>query len=151
MVTGRRKKCKSWNCPNLHTNVNGYCDECNRKYRAKHPDRYNEDGSKKMSEVYKKYDSKRENARERGYDWEWQKFRKRFLAGHPTCAICGAPSQVVDHKIATARQMMDADGRFSYLETDYQALCYRCNNLKGRTVDKASDEEYFRMKDLLKV
>ena len=149
MVTGRRKKCKSWNCPNLHTNMNGYCDECNRKYRAKHPDRYNEDGSKKFD--MKAYDEKRGNFRQRGYNYDWDKFRKRFLAGHPTCEICGAPAQCVDHKKATARQMMDALGEFSYLEDDYQALCYRCNIKKGQTIDKESDAEYFKMKDLLKV
>ena len=143
----RRKRCKQWGCPNFHNNKNGYCDECNRKYRAKHPDRYNEDGSKKTD--WKTYEEKRGNFRQRGYDYKWDKFKKRFLLAHPTCAICGAPAQCVDHKTTTARQMMDAYGEFVYNDEDYQALCFRCNTRKGRTTDKESDEEYFRMKDLL--
>ena len=143
----RRKRCKQWGCPNFHNNRNGYCDECNRKYRAKHPDRYNEDGSKKTD--WKTYEEKRGNFRQRGYDYKWDKFKKRFLLAHPTCAICGAPAQCVDHKTTTARQMMDAYGEFVYNDEDYQALCFRCNTRKGRTTDKESDEEYFRMKDLL--
>ena len=143
----RRKRCKQWGCPNFHNNRNGYCDECNRKYRAKHPDRYNEDGSKKTD--WKTYEEKRGNFRQRGYDYKWDKFKKRFLLAHPTCALCGAPAQCVDHKTTTARQMMDAYGEFVYNDEDYQALCFRCNTKKGRTTDKESDEEYFRMKDLL--
>lgn len=141
----RKKKCKQWNCPNLHYNKNGYCNECNAKYRAKHKDKYNEDGTKKRSI----YEENRPNARERGYTSKWDKFRKRFLLNHPTCAICGAPAQVVDHKTATAKQMLDAFGEFTYCDEDYQALCTRCNTIKGLTVDKESDREYFRMKDLL--
>ena len=143
----RRKRCKQWGCPNFHNNKNGYCDECNRKYRAKHPDRYNEDGTKKTD--WKAYEEKRGNFRQRGYDYRWDKFKKRFLLAHPTCALCGAPAQCVDHKTTTARQMMDAYGEFVYNDEDYQALCFRCNNRKGRTTDKESDEEYFRMKKLL--
>lgn len=143
----RRKRCKQWGCPNFHNNKNGYCDECNRKYRAKHPDRYNEDGSKKTD--WKAYEETRATARQRGYNYRWEKFRRAFLLAHPTCAICGEPAQCVDHKTTTARQMMDAYGEFVYSDEDYQALCYRCNTRKGRTTDKESDEEYFRMKNLL--
>ena len=146
-MTGRRKACKQWGCPNFHNNKNGYCDECNRKYRAKHPEKYNEDGSKKTD--WKAYEEKRGNFRQRGYDYRWDKFRKRFLLAHPTCAICGEPAQCVDHKTVTARQMMDAYGEFVYNDEDYQALCFRCNTRKGRTTDKESDEEYFLMKNLL--
>ena len=148
MVTGRRKACKQWGCPNFHYNKNGYCDECNRKYRAKHPDRYNDDGSKKFDA--KAYDERRGTRQQRGYDYTWIKFTKKFLASHPDCNICGAPALCVDHKIATAKQMMDAYGEFSYNEDDYQALCYRCNIKKGQTIDKKMDDEYFKMKDLLK-
>ncbi len=139
----RRKRCKQWGCPNFNTNRNGYCDECNAKYRAKHPEKYNSDGTRK-------YEENRPSVRARGYDYSWEKFRRRFLSLHPVCAICGAPAQCVDHKTMTARQMMDAFGEFVYNDEDYQALCFRCNTIKGRTADKASDEEYFRMKDLLK-
>lgn len=139
----RLKRCKQWNCPNLHTNKNGYCDSCNAKYRKKHPERY--------AEKDRKFDTKRPTARERGYDSDWEKFAKDFVRRHPVCEICHEqPSKVCDHKTDTARIMMDAYGKFDYSEENYQALCYSCNTRKGRTQDKAREEEYFRMKDLLK-
>ena len=142
-ITGRKKKCISWNCPNLHTNKNGYCNECNAKYRAKHPEKY----KKKEGKI----DAARPNARERGYTDKWTKFAKDFLSRHPICEICHKqPAQVCDHKTATARMMMDANGEFSYNEEDYQALCYACNTAKGRTIDKEMEAQYFFMKDLLK-
>ena len=142
-ITGRKKKCISWNCPNLHTNKNGYCNECNAKYRAKHPEKY----KKKEGKI----DAARPNARERGYTDKWTKFAKDFLSRHPICEICHKqPAQVCDHKTATARMMMDANGEFSYNEEDYQALCYACNTAKGRTTDKEMEADYFFMKDLLK-
>ena len=142
-ITGRRKKCLSWGCPNFHYNKNGYCNECNRKYRAKHPEKYKESG--------KKYDEKRPSSRERGYTTKWDRFSKDFLSRHPVCEICHQqPSQVVDHKTATARMMMDSYGEFDYTESNYQALCYACNTRKGRTTDKEMEAQYFFLKDLLK-
>ena len=34
------------------------------------------------------YDSRRGTSTERGYDYEWQQFRKRYLAEHPLCCDC---------------------------------------------------------------
>lgn len=129
-----KKKCKTFGCPNLHTNTNGYCDECNRKWREKHP-------------IVEKDD--RPSASRRGYNYKWQKFSRDFLALHPTCAICGAPARVCDHKNMTADMMMDAYGAFDLDPAHYQALCYRCNTRKGAREDKAMRKAYLRDKQYL--
>ncbi len=129
-----KKRCKTWMCPNLHQNLNGYCDECNRKYAAAHPS---------------KPDKDRPDATKRGYDYRWRKFRKDYLASHPICARCGKPAQVVDH-IIPADVMMDAYGTFDYDPANYQALCYRCNNRKGKYEDKRFRDAYRANKEALR-
>lgn len=144
--TNRKMRCKTWRCPNLHTNKWGYCDACTEKYKEKHPELIY-GAHPNQEENYRRYDQKRGSASKRGYDWQWIKFSKIFLIEHPTCAICGAPSKVTDHKVATAEMMMDAYGKFDYNPDNYQALCVRCNNMKGRTEDKAMNEQYFGAKE----
>lgn len=122
-----RKRCKTWGCPNLHTNDNGYCDECNRKWRESHP-------------ISK--DDRRPNAAKRGYNYKWQKFASDFLMLHPVCAICGAPAKVCDHRDMTADMMLDAYGSFDLDPSHYQALCYRCNTRKGAREDRAMRKAY---------
>lgn len=129
-----KKRCKTWGCPNLHYNASGYCDECTAKWRAKHPT---------------PSDLERPTALERGYDGRWRKFAKDFLSRHQTCAICGAPATVVDHKEIPADVMIDAYGQFDLDEDNYQALCNRCNVVKGLTVDRQRRNKYFDDKKLL--
>lgn len=152
MAYKRLKRCKAYGCPNLHYNANGYCDSCYSAWKAKHPQYYKADGTKKTAEDYaKEYDAKRGTARQRGYDTQWQKFARQFLRLHPTCALCGAKATVCDHKTDTAKIMMDAYGKFDYsdVEADYQALCARCNAQKGIDYDKAREAEYFTAKKAL--
>lgn len=126
-----KKLCK--NCRRPTSNRDGYCDECKAEWRKAHP-RQQED---------------RPSAVERGYDARWHAFARRFLREHPTCAICGRPAKVVDHKVYTARQMMDAYGHFDYNPDLYQALCFSCNNRKAQTSDKVADQAYFDEKNTL--
>lgn len=126
-----RKICKTWGCPNLTYNKSGWCDECEKKRRPAHrePD-------------------ERASAQERGYDARWAAFSRQYLEKHPTCAICGAPSEVTDHKDITAKVMMDLWGRFDLDESHYQALCRSCNAKKARQ-DHETEVEYFTELDIL--
>lgn len=126
-----KKRCKTVGCPNLHNNKNGYCNECNAKYYATHPSRY---------------EKTRPSSVERGYDSRWHKFAKNFLKDHPVCAMCGAPAQCVDHKDIPADVMMSVYGEFDLDPVHYQALCSRCNTIKGRYEDKRARESYERDK-----
>ena len=91
MANIRKKRCKQYGCPNLHTNKNGYCDDCNRKWLAKHPE-YQKEKAEREKE------RNRIPAHKRGYDARWHKFAKAYIQKHPICAICGQPAKVCDHK-----------------------------------------------------
>lgn len=123
-----KKRCKTVGCPNLHYNSNGYCDSCNARWREKHP--------------RSSYSDNRPSAAKRGYDNRWRNFAKQYLALHPVCSICGAEATCVDHKDIPADVMMDSYGKFDYDERHYQALCRKCNLLKGRTEDKRIRKGY---------
>lgn len=129
-----RKNCKTFGCKNLHRNKSGYCDECERKL------------AKKMEA-----DSNRPSFRERGYTSEWSRFAKQYVLNHPTCAICGAPSKVCDHKDMPADIMLEVyGGKFDYDESHYQALCVACNTRKGKREDRSMRDEYHQDMERLK-
>lgn len=123
-----RRTCKTFRCPNLHTNVSGYCDSCTRRHAAAYTDG-------------------RASSTDRGYNNRWREFSKRFLADHPRCAICGDVSTVTDHKSTPAEIMLDIYGRFDLDPLQYQALCTSCNTRKAAE-DRIKVNEYFRKKDL---
>lgn len=76
----------------------------------------------------KLYDAKRPNARQRGYDHNWEKEAKAFLTlpGNQHCVRCRANATVVDH-IVSIRQAphrrMD--------RTNWQPMCRPCNSRKN--------------------
>lgn len=137
-----KKRCKTHGCPNIHTNTNGYCTECNarRSYSyLNHP----------VHPAQRPPDL-RPSASQRGYDSSWHKFASRFLASHTTCALCGRPAQCVDHKDIPAEIMMDMYGQFDLDPAHYQPLCTSCNRKKA-TQDRETIRRYFRDKEALDV
>ena len=132
-----KKFCKTSGCKNLTSNRNGYCDYCNAKIQAASRYRRIMTEGTDLQEVQ----TKRPSASERGYNHEWAVFAKNFLLKHPTCARCGKPAQVVDHKTMTARRMIAEYGHFILDEDLYQPLCFKCNNLKAKTLDALDNRE----------
>jgi 5-methylcytosine-specific restriction protein A len=61
----------------------------------------------------------------RGYDYEHQQARERFLKQNPYCVRCGAPATVLDH--ATPHR-----GNRALLRdpSNWQALCGSCHGSK---------------------
>ncbi len=72
-----------------------------------------------------RHDRRRPTARQRGYDGEWRKARRDYLAAHPYCAMpgCGAPATTVDHIIPHR-----GDRALFWTRRNWQALCTRCHN-----------------------
>ena len=123
-----RKICKTYGCRGFAVDSKGYCESCMQTHFEK--------GG------YPKGEAPRESASKRGYSWEWTKFARKFVENHPVCAMCGAPSQVCDHMDMPADIMLKMYGRFDLDERHYQALCQRCNNLKGRTTDRKIRKDF---------
>ena len=127
-----KRMCKTFGCPNVHTNKSGYCDECIRRAGRAFSDRADD----------------RPTAHQRGYDAKWRAFSTKYLETHKVCAICGAPATVTDHKSTPAEIMLDLYGRFDLNPDHYQALCTSCNTRKG-TEDRQKVDEYFKKKQAI--
>jgi 5-methylcytosine-specific restriction protein A len=79
-----------------------------------------------------KPDANRPGAHDRGYDHEWRRARKAFLAAHPLCAECEREGKVtaatvVDHVIPHRGDMV-----LFWQETNWESLCATHHNRKTR-------------------
>lgn len=70
-----------------------------------------------------RFDKKRPSARQRGYDAEWERESKAFLAVYSSCRRCGKQATLVDHitpiRVAPHRRMD---------RTNWQPLCTPCHS-----------------------
>ncbi|MCS0494336.1 HNH endonuclease [Ancylobacter sp. MQZ15Z-1] len=78
-------------------------------------------------------EANRPTARERGYDGKWDKERAAYLAAHPTCRRCGAPSKVVDHVIPHR-----GDRKLFWSRSNWQPLCTSCHSRAKQAQEKRS-------------
>lgn len=80
-----------------------------------------------------RHDRRRPNARERGYNHEWQKARAAYLAAHPLCVMpgCSAPSTTVDHIIPHR-----GDDRLFWDRNNWQALCTTCHSKHKQRIER---------------
>jgi 5-methylcytosine-specific restriction protein A len=60
----------------------------------------------------------------------WREFSKAYLASHPKCVRCGAPSQHTDHIDGEG-----LDGPLGWDEAGLQALCASCHSYKTAIAD----------------
>lgn len=65
-------------------------------------------------------------------DARWRRLRAAVLAEEPTCRLCGAPSQVVDHVVARRRfplalQLSEEEGGASH-RSNLRGLCKSCHS-----------------------
>ena len=66
---------------------------------------------------------KRESRSARGYDTEWYKFRKRYLAINPYCE-CGVFATEIDHILALSK------GGAKYDPDNLKPQCKSCHSKK---------------------
>lgn len=78
------------------------------------------------------YDQRRPTARELGYDSKWDVARAMFLASHPSCAMCGKPARVVDHKTPHR-----GDKKLFWDRKNWQPLCTPCHSGKKQSMEKS--------------
>jgi len=78
-------------------------------------------------------DAKRGSAASRGYDAEWARESKAYLAalGSPLCACgCGRPADMVDHKVAPKGDM-----RLFWNRSNWQPYAGVCNRRKNIMIE----------------
>lgn len=73
----------------------------------------------------KQDDRTRGHAASRGYDYQWQVFRRGYLQAHPICYDCGAEATDLHH-IVKLKDRPD----LKYDEQNLLALCYRCHQVR---------------------
>lgn len=79
--------------------------------------------------VYVRKPDARPSASRRGYDATWRAKRKAFLAQHPYCEDCGAPSTDADHipdRVDLVAQGVEDPDDNKYLH----ARCHSCHSKK---------------------
>lgn len=79
----------------------------------------------------RKPDDQRPNATVRGYGSAWRRVRNAFIAEHPTCALCPAPTKVADHHPASRRELLDAGVVDVDDPSRLRPLCLRCHAAKS--------------------
>ena len=79
--------------------------------------------------VQRAYDKQRGSQRARGYDRQWERFRRMVLTSNPLCVVCKAvgeitPARELDHIVPLARggERLDPE--------NVQALCKRHHSMK---------------------
>lgn len=83
----------------------------------------------------KQAEAARPSARERGYDYRWEKARKEHLRAHPLCVECKREGRyvqacVVDHIIPHKGNMI-----LFWDRTNWQSLCSYHHNVKTAKED----------------
>lgn len=82
------------------------------------------------------------------YNWEWRKFRARYVKEHPLCVHCLkegklTPTQDVDHIIAH-----EGNKERFWDESNLQALCKSCHSKKTMKYDNAFNNRKRLSKDV---
>jgi 5-methylcytosine-specific restriction protein A len=72
-------------------------------------------------------ESERPTTAKRGYDGEWQRFRRWFVARHPTCVDCGALAVDVHHVVPIGEQPS-----LKLSEANCVALCKSCHTKREK-------------------
>lgn len=65
----------------------------------------------------------RKNAAERGYDWQWQKFRRSYLAQNPLCVDCDSEGRVGAATDVHHIQKLRDKPELKYEEGNLMPLC----------------------------
>lgn len=91
--------------------------------------------AKRAAERKARFDKTRPNSSQRGYDGNWQREAKAFLARpeNARCARCGAPAAVVMHiKSIRSRPDLRMD------KANWRPGCQRCNAIEA-AIEKRAD------------
>lgn len=80
----------------------------------------------------RRHDARRPNSGQRGYNAEWRRKSREWLAYHPTCTMCGGQASLVDH-ITPHR----GDKALFWDWRNWQSLCAPCHNSRKQRIERA--------------
>lgn len=80
--------------------------------------------AKQAADRKARFDQKRPNSSQRGYNGTWDLRKTEYLVKNPVCVKCGAAANTVDHIIPHKGDM----GLFWDIKHNWQSLCGRCHN-----------------------
>ena len=75
------------------------------------------------------YDQRRGSAHERGYTWQWQKYRAAYLQREPLCRSCKAVGRFVAARELDHIKPVSQGGSF-WDPANHQPLCKPCHSAK---------------------
>lgn len=93
-----------------------------QRYCPKHEAEHKTESKKKEAA----YDRTRLTSRQRGYDSQWEKVRKAYLAKHPLCEACEAEGRVMPAVLVHHKKPI-ADGGDRLNEDNLMSLCTTCH------------------------
>lgn len=89
----------------------GYCEQHQKQY-------------------HRERDQYRESSSKRGYDYQWQKYRRGFLRRHPLCVSCTARGRTVPATDVDHIKPHRGDKELFWNPSNHQALCKSCHSRK---------------------
>ena len=84
----------------------------------------------------RRHDARRPSSTARGYNREWRKKSREWLAFHPDCTCCGRPATLVDHI-----QPHRGDPALFWNWRNWQSLCTPCHNRHKQRIERAARAE----------
>src|ERR1043165_7690819 len=75
-------------------------------------------------------DRERGTAAERGYDYQWQQFRLRYLADHPLCEDCQAEGLIRPATDIHHEKKLSEHPEYKYDEEWLMPLCHECHAVR---------------------
>ena len=83
----------------------------------------------------KKKRGKRESSSRRGYNYQWQKEREKFLRRNPLCTECMKENKITPAKIVDHIVPHKGDMKLFWDRSNWQPLCKRCHDSKTARED----------------
>ena len=81
----------------------------------------------------------RPSSNARGYNYQWQVYRRRYLREHPLCVSClgMTPERITEATVVDHIIPHRGDMKLFWNPTNHQALCKICHDRKTATEDGA--------------
>jgi len=76
-------------------------------------------------------DAHRGSARERGYDYAWEKASKAYLREHPLCYYCALLSRITASRCVDHATPHRGDMELFWRRSNWRSACIECNSSKG--------------------